>query len=194
MDRPGFMVELPPLDPIVRGREPASHSDLPLVPLSLPGGHRPLQLLPRLDPPMQAPALQPGPLDLGHVLPAAALRRVAGHRPLDDPPGRPGRECLVQAGDLVGVRIVNRPGVESPGLPHGGPPQDDPAPPASSWAEAEVQSVRDADRLFLQDAARRRDLDPSEVAALLRDHLLDPDPRDGAPTSAPGGSAPGSAR
>ena len=51
-----------------------------------------------------------------------------------------------------------------------------PAEPESAWTEAKARAILDAFRSFLGNAARKHQVDPSEVAALVRDHLLDPDP------------------
>ena len=51
-----------------------------------------------------------------------------------------------------------------------------PAPTETRWTEAKVEAVLAAYRSFVMNAARKHQVDPAEVAALIKDHLCDPDP------------------
>jgi hypothetical protein len=55
------------------------------------------------------------------------------------------------------------------------PPPPEPEP-GSAWTESKAEAVLDAFRSFVGNAAKKHGVAASEVAALVRDHLLDPDP------------------
>jgi hypothetical protein len=63
---------------------------------------------------------------------------------------------------------------DGPRPPRRPAPAPEPAP--SPWTEAKARAVLDAFRSFVGNAARKHGVDPSEVAALVFDHLSDPDP------------------
>jgi hypothetical protein len=46
--------------------------------------------------------------------------------------------------------------------------------PQSAWTPAKVKAVLDAFRSFVGNSAKKYQLPPEEVAALVRDHLCDP--------------------
>jgi hypothetical protein len=50
-----------------------------------------------------------------------------------------------------------------------------PAEPETRWTEDKIKAVLDAFRSFVGNAAKKHGVDPAEVAALVRDHLCDPD-------------------
>ena len=53
-------------------------------------------------------------------------------------------------------------------------PSPTPAPPASAWTPEKMKAVLDAFRSFVGNSAKKHGVDPSEVAALVFDHLADP--------------------
>jgi hypothetical protein len=55
-------------------------------------------------------------------------------------------------------------------------PSPSPSEPGSSWTEAKATAILDAFRSFVGNAAKKHGVAALEVAALVRDHLLAPDP------------------
>jgi ribonuclease D len=49
-----------------------------------------------------------------------------------------------------------------------------PAPPASAWTPEKEKAVLDSFRSFVANAAKKHQLPPEVVAALVFDHLADP--------------------